>query len=315
MESYKVIGFANKYYTLWEVVIENDYIIYGYLKNLSYDFDEAKLKAGTDKFDENLRGKSKTFTKIIYNNGSEQLFENTSILKFIDSKMTFGKYKGKKIIDIVNEDPGYLAWVVMNVPNVKLNTVLQTLEPIQKILNSNIDHTKKETKKNEFINNIINKFNKIYNISLKWKKPMNGKMSSENFKTKAILKTPFIKNYSKNKGTKQIELDIINDNRITPKYKRNIINDNSIVVLFKKDPLFFLQSVAKINNYDITKFAKPQYRNNGEIAYYNDLVIPDELKNREYELQGYFEIIIDAGILVGFFRKEIKFICTKLTLL
>ena len=32
----------------------------------------------------------------------------------IDDKMTFGKYKGKEIGEIIDDDPSYLEWAVQN---------------------------------------------------------------------------------------------------------------------------------------------------------------------------------------------------------
>jgi len=67
----KTIGFGGTFYTLWD--IESDLINLGigasynritatYYKNLSKDLNEAKIKAGTDNFDECLQGKKRTFS-------------------------------------------------------------------------------------------------------------------------------------------------------------------------------------------------------------------------------------------------------------
>ena len=67
----KTIGFGGTFYTLWD--IESDLIKLGigasynritatYYKNLSKDLSEAKIKAGTDNFDECLQGKRRSFS-------------------------------------------------------------------------------------------------------------------------------------------------------------------------------------------------------------------------------------------------------------
>ena len=64
------IGFGGTFYTLWN--IESDLIKLDigasykritatYYKNLSKDLNEAKIKAGTDNFDECLQGKKRSF--------------------------------------------------------------------------------------------------------------------------------------------------------------------------------------------------------------------------------------------------------------
>ena len=74
----KVIGFANKYYTLWDVVIETithenykDEIHHNsYIKNISFDKNTAFTKYPTAYFDANLCGKNNDFIygKIIWTN-------------------------------------------------------------------------------------------------------------------------------------------------------------------------------------------------------------------------------------------------------
>jgi hypothetical protein len=65
------IGFGGTFYTLWDVKSSKVEIAVGayynmvtatYYKNLSKNLNEAKLKAGTDNFDECLQGKKRTFT-------------------------------------------------------------------------------------------------------------------------------------------------------------------------------------------------------------------------------------------------------------
>jgi hypothetical protein len=65
------IGFGGTYYTLWNIESERVDISLGayynkitatYYKNLSKDLDQAREKAGTDNFDESLRGKRRSFS-------------------------------------------------------------------------------------------------------------------------------------------------------------------------------------------------------------------------------------------------------------
>jgi len=67
----KTIRFGGTFYTLWD--IESDLINLGigasynritatYYKNLSKNLSEAKIKAGTDNFDECLQGKRRSFS-------------------------------------------------------------------------------------------------------------------------------------------------------------------------------------------------------------------------------------------------------------
>jgi hypothetical protein len=67
----KTIGFGGTFYTLWDIQSETINLSVGsfynkitatYYKNLSKDLNEAKLKAGTDNFDECLQGRKRSFT-------------------------------------------------------------------------------------------------------------------------------------------------------------------------------------------------------------------------------------------------------------
>ena len=65
----KVIGFANKFYTLWNVtskVVESKYskdtlVTNTYIKNISMDIDKVKELYPDVEIDESLRGHSCTF--------------------------------------------------------------------------------------------------------------------------------------------------------------------------------------------------------------------------------------------------------------
>ena len=97
------IGFANKFYTLWQISEEtrdlgngHSYIVtyYNYVKNISFDKETAMAKYPNAVFDENLRGKTQSW------NTEKEVWDNINIYRF-------GKYKYEKID---NSDLNYLAW-------------------------------------------------------------------------------------------------------------------------------------------------------------------------------------------------------------
>ena len=111
----KRIGFANKYYTLWDVSEETMYrtvndvhfasgtkTTFTYYQNLSTDLEKAISKAKSMgvtilEVDEDLRGKTRSFSSVknrddIYN----------------DNQFKFGRYEALQIVDC--EDVDYLVW-------------------------------------------------------------------------------------------------------------------------------------------------------------------------------------------------------------
>lgn len=99
----KVIGFANVYFTGWEVTetIVNGYKItnYQYIKNLSKDFAEAQRKFGSTQYDASLKGKNRSF-------------QTTLKIEYSKDKFNFGKYEGQKFSE--NKDYNYMAWYYEN---------------------------------------------------------------------------------------------------------------------------------------------------------------------------------------------------------
>lgn len=97
------IGFANKYYTLWEVSINVtnkgnrniETTNYHYLKNISFDLDKVKVSFPDVDIDETLKGRTVSFKtqKIIW----------TDVDTF-----RFGKYSGLKIAEV--NDLKYTKW-------------------------------------------------------------------------------------------------------------------------------------------------------------------------------------------------------------
>lgn len=102
----KVIGKSDKYYTLWEVWREHktnsrgegyEVIHCEYLQNLSYDLDNAKIKAPASEVDESLRG-HRSFVSIKWDKPPEA-----------NDCFITGKYNGQKIKDCT--DLQYIHWI------------------------------------------------------------------------------------------------------------------------------------------------------------------------------------------------------------
>lgn len=104
-----VIGFANKYYTLWDVTehVENNeyskyvWYTYSFIKNISMDKEKAFNSYPNINFDETLKGKSITFTT-----KKKEVWDNVDTFRY-------GRYKGKKIAEI--NDIKYIEWYYNNV--------------------------------------------------------------------------------------------------------------------------------------------------------------------------------------------------------
>ena len=103
------IGFANKFYTLWTITEESkplgngrtyEVTHYNYIKNISFDKETAIAKYPNAILDENLRGKTNSWSseKIIWDN--------------VDT-FRFGKYQFDKIDNVW--DTNYIAWYWDNV--------------------------------------------------------------------------------------------------------------------------------------------------------------------------------------------------------
>ena len=90
-----VIGFSNKYFTLWEKGMDHWY----YVKNISMDEETAKAKYPGLEVDRSFRGNRPiAFTKV-------------EIPPF-EGKFTKGRYKGNKVKNHADED--YMKWYVEN---------------------------------------------------------------------------------------------------------------------------------------------------------------------------------------------------------
>ena len=98
------IGFANKFYTLWNITEETkplgngcNYVVthYTYIKNISFDKETALAKYPNATLDENLRGKTTSWSS-----QPKEVWTNVNCFRF-------GKYK-YQVID--STDINYLEW-------------------------------------------------------------------------------------------------------------------------------------------------------------------------------------------------------------
>ena len=105
----KVIGFANKFYTLWEVTEETrdlgngrSYLIthYTYIKNISFDKETALSKYPGISIDENLKGHTESWSS------KKEIWDNVNTFRF-------GKYAYKNIEEV--NDVSYTEWYWANI--------------------------------------------------------------------------------------------------------------------------------------------------------------------------------------------------------
>ena len=145
----KAIGFANKYYTLWEVtsrVVESKYnksifIICTYLKNISMDIDKVKALYPGLEIDESLKGHSCTFEYT-----KEQKEINTD-------KFNFGKYEGSLISECT--DDSYLCWFFDNCDGERKQNVEARLVELGFVVKDDIIFTQEEITKEEQIERML----------------------------------------------------------------------------------------------------------------------------------------------------------------
>lgn len=99
------IGFANKFYTLWQISEETkplgngrSYVIthYTYVKNISFDKETALAKYPGATLNENLHGMTRS-----WDSAPKEVWDNVDTFRF-------GKYAYTKIAD--NTDTNYLEW-------------------------------------------------------------------------------------------------------------------------------------------------------------------------------------------------------------
>lgn len=114
METTQVIGFAGTYYTLWTLCVEKAYYTapngkhypshmiyhYSYIKNISTDIEKAKCLYPNTIIDEELKGKTQSFS---WEKKDNDL--TPEILKF-------GKYAGCDVRELVKIDFDYILYMI-----------------------------------------------------------------------------------------------------------------------------------------------------------------------------------------------------------
>ena len=152
----QAIGFANKFFTLWSIDTEPVYTTdaygkhwltgyntrYTYHKNISFDLEKAKALYPTLEVQEDLRGKTNSWTT-----------ENKEDL--CPQIMKFGKYYGKDINELLEQDFQYLVWICENKGYSSNGKYAKNLPKVQ-------EHFKAiEEASNKFINDRNNAFEAI----------------------------------------------------------------------------------------------------------------------------------------------------------
>lgn len=111
-----IIGFATKFYTLWDYESVSQYKAdsygnhhqiginhkYYYIKNISTDLDKVKSLFPDVEIDEELRGKTKSFTY------SEKI-------DLPEGYFWHGKHSGKLIDEVIQSDFNYCIWAADNI--------------------------------------------------------------------------------------------------------------------------------------------------------------------------------------------------------
>lgn len=154
----QAIGFANKFFTLWSIDTEPVYTTdaygkhwltgyntrYTYHKNISFDLEKAKALYPTLEVQEDLRGKTNSWTT-----------ENKEDL--CPQIMKFGKYYGKDINELLEQDFQYLVWICENKGYSSNGKYAKNLPKVQ-------EHFKAiEDASNKLINDRNNAFEAILN--------------------------------------------------------------------------------------------------------------------------------------------------------
>jgi hypothetical protein len=156
MSTIKAIGFANKYYTLWSITEQNQYVtdingnswlsgvytVFQYHKNISIDLEKTKILHPDLEIWEDLRGKTSSWLK----KSEKNLCPN-----IID----FGKYYKYTVESILEIDFNYLIWLCDNRSNTENANYAMTLpKVIDYFENKRIDSLKEK-------NNLILEFNAL----------------------------------------------------------------------------------------------------------------------------------------------------------
>jgi len=135
----KRIGFARKYYTLWnieeEVIQSQDaygkywptmrYTRYFYVQNISMDIKKVKLKYPDVSIDESLRGQTQDFVK-------------TQKLSLPPEYFNFGKHQGKLLSDVYESNYDYLIWYYRNAATEPQRIIMEKFPKISMMLDEEV---------------------------------------------------------------------------------------------------------------------------------------------------------------------------------
>ena len=154
----QAIGFANKFFTLWSIDSQPVYTTdaygkhwltgynthYTYHKNISFDLEKAKALYTTLEVQEDLKGKTNSWTT-----------ENKEDL--CPQIMKFGKYYGKDINELLEQDFKYVIWLCENSGYSSNGKYAKNLFKVQEHFKSIEDATKKIiTDRNDAFEAILN---------------------------------------------------------------------------------------------------------------------------------------------------------------
>ena len=304
-KTYNMIGFANKYYTLWQVTEDKNHLEYQYIKNLSFDFDVAKQKAGTELFNDKLRGRTKSFIVVRYNNGMEQEFEvdrDGIGGSSVEYALPFGKYSGQSVFDVVNNDPQYLAWMVRNITgnkHTKLVAFINSLLPVQDIFKNDPkykEETERIKKRKEVFDNetlvaikkyeekIMNDYGLSVELFINKKNPK--KVFSNVFEFEQTMLSVYV-----NKSDRFVP----NKNKRSVTIQRRLsFKDRHLVGYFKLDPLFDFKvlEIENLNPEDLE--STPRLNMSNTVSYYipNYDVAKEKYTNSNYRISGKLDLFV-----------------------
>jgi hypothetical protein len=119
------IGFADKYFTFWDVSVSEGYIHFHYIKNLSMNENEAVQKALKEENDI-----VKVDTTVDYELRGNSYFKRPAIYidNGIETVVDFGKYSGKTLKEIIETDSQYFLWLSDNCSNLSLSKIINNLD-------------------------------------------------------------------------------------------------------------------------------------------------------------------------------------------
>jgi len=278
-----MIGYANQYYTLWGVLKTPEALKYVYIKNLSTDLETAKIKANTNNVNEKLRGKTNTFYKVRFDNGLEQEVDEDMYKGWTKTILPFGKYKGESIMNIANKNPQYLVWLLLNTnPSEKLKVLITSFDSVKEFLQKDPNYIE-QVKIGKSLTQLAKETFKYY--SLDWtldnSDPSLPRYSSNSIDVLTTMKKVFASKVNGNKPkevTKSLPIDdkgnfsVVFKRFKQVKYLNRTLIDNKGLEFDDSEYIY----VINVKNVNFDKYE--DFQN-----------YPDELLDKKYKLNGYFE--------------------------